>query len=312
MRLAAAARLAYRCFPTKENDERAKGRRHAEQSTQKGARSRAHRRRGSQNRGRFHNRLREAQEGRAEVPGVRPALRRLRQAPAQALEGPRPRRRPLLPRARPRQGPLPGARRARRARPLGEVRLEQVRLGLRGLGRVARAAHVPQRPGRARPRRLAHRRRHMRARRGVAGGGRRPRQARGPPPHRRRRDELQEGPEVHDGRGGPRPRAGRVGLQGPRQGQAQRVPRPAHRRAEGGHRGGHRRRGVLDRRRRRRAAAARRARGRPVPRGLLGDRRARRPQARDLEGGCARHRARDAGPGAPGPGRPRRPTRPRP
>lgn len=76
------------------------------------------------------------------MPGVRAALRRLRQARAQALEGARPRRRPLLSGARPRQGQLPGARRAHRARPLGEVRLEQVRLGLRGLGRVARAAHV--------------------------------------------------------------------------------------------------------------------------------------------------------------------------
>ncbi len=167
-------------------------RRHAEQSTQKGARSRAHRRRGSENRGRFHNRLRQAQEGRAEVPGVRPALRRLRQAPDQALEGPRPGLEPLLPRARPRQGPLPGARRAHGARPLGEVRLEQVRLGVRGLGRVARAAHVPQRPVRARPRRLAHRGRHLRARRGVAGGGRRPRQARRAAPDRRGRDELQD------------------------------------------------------------------------------------------------------------------------
>lgn len=88
------------------------------------------------------------------MPGVRAALRRLRQARAQALEGARPRRRPLLSGARPRQGQLPGARRAHRARPLGEVRLEQVRLGLRGLGRVARAAHVPQRPCRAGARRL--------------------------------------------------------------------------------------------------------------------------------------------------------------
>lgn len=150
-------------FSDQRKNERAKERRHAEQSTQKGARARAHRNRGSENRGRFHNRLREAQEGRAEVPGVRAALRRLRQARAQALEGARPRRRPLLSGARPRQGQLPGARRAHRARPLGEVRLEQVRLGLRGLGRVARAAHVPQRPGRAGARRLAHRRGHLRA-----------------------------------------------------------------------------------------------------------------------------------------------------
>ena len=53
---------------------------------------------GGQNRGRIHNRHRQAAQGGAQAPGVREALRRIRRAARQALAGARARRRvrPLL------------------------------------------------------------------------------------------------------------------------------------------------------------------------------------------------------------------------
>ena len=120
---------------------------------------------------------------------------------------------------------------------MGALGVEQVHLVLRGPGGLAGAAHVQERPRRAHEGGLAHRRRDMRPRGGLARGGQRAGQVRRPALDRRRRDQLQEGPQVHDRGGRPRPGKGRVGLRRPRQAPAQRLLRPAHRRPARRHRG---------------------------------------------------------------------------
>ena len=90
-----------------------------------------------------------AQEGAAEVPDLRPEVRVPRPRADQAVESHGPGEVQVLPGVRARQGDVPRARRARRARAVGEARV-QVHARLRGLGRVpgGEVLHV---------RRLAHR-----------------------------------------------------------------------------------------------------------------------------------------------------------
>lgn len=107
--------------------------------------------------GGIHNRLREAPEGGAPLPGLRQEVRRLRHAPRPAVEGPGRGLRPVLRRVRAAARRVPGTRGARRGRPVGPHRVEQVRLGLRGHRGVARPTHVQERAGRAHEGRLAHR-----------------------------------------------------------------------------------------------------------------------------------------------------------
>ena len=197
---------------------------------------------------------------------------------------------------------MPGARRQGRGGPLGAHAVEQVHQRARGPGRLARAPHVQERARGADARRLAHGGRNLQASLRRPRGPRRPRPLRRAQEHRHRRDQLQEGPQVHDRGGGPRPQQGRVGREGPRQETAQRLPRPAHARAASRHRGRHRRRGALDRRRRRGAPARGRARRRPLPRRQLGHRRARRAEEARVERGQVEARAQ-AAPGTPQEGR---------
>ena len=151
------------------------------------------RRRGRQNRGGFHNRVGAAPQAGTEVPRVRPALRGLRHAPGEEVARARRRRGEMLRLvgARPRR--VPRARRQGRGAALGALGPEQVHRGVRGPGRVARPAHVQERPRRAHARRLAHRGRHMLPRGRLARGDRRAGPLRRPALDRRRRDQLQEG-----------------------------------------------------------------------------------------------------------------------
>lgn len=245
------------------------------------------------------------------MPCGREALRRLRYPARQALAGARRRVRPLLRGARAAPRGVPGARRQGGGGPVGALGVEQVHLVLRGPGGLAGAAHVPQRPRRAHEGGLARRGRDMRPRGGLARGGRRAGPVRRAALDRRRRDRLQEGPQVHDRGGRPRPRKGRVDLRRARQAPAQRLPRPAHGGAARRHRGRHRRR-ALDRRRGRREAARRRARrgppstpspGRPAPSTSWGAARGGRPGRGPRRDAAAGARARASRPLPTRPGR---------
>ena len=197
--------------------------RHAKQCTQGGPGAGPLSDRGRENRGRLHNHLGEAPEARAEVSGVRQALRRLRPAGDAPLARDRPRRLPMLPRVRAPAREVPRARREGRGGALGALGGEQVRLGLRGPGRVARAPHARERARRARARGLAHRGRHLPGGRGVARGGGRARTPRRAQARRDRRDQLQEGPQARDGRRRPRPGA-RTSLRRGGTGRRRRTP----------------------------------------------------------------------------------------
>lgn len=192
---------------------------------------------------------------------------------------------------------------------MGALGGEQVHPRLRGPGRMARLRLQQERGLGAHAGRLAHRGRRMRPRRRRP---RRPRgrlQARRPEADRDRRDELQEGPPLHDRRRRPRQRMRGVVREGARQGAARGVRRRARRRARRGRRGRHRRRRALDRRRGGRAHAGRRARDRPVPRGVVVHGRPRRPPQAGVarcEGG---RRGRSAAGAGPGRARPHRRTR---
>lgn len=111
----------------------------------------------------------------------------------------------------------------RRARPGHRLGPRAVLGAPHAQGRVARAPHARERARRAHARGLAHRGRHLLEGRGVARGGGRARTPRRAQVHRDRRDQLQEGPQVHDGRRRPRPGA-RTSLRRGGTGRRRRTP----------------------------------------------------------------------------------------
>ena len=114
--------------------------------------------------------------------------------------------------------------------------------------------------------------------------------------HRRGRDQLQEGPQVHDGRRRPRPGTRHLDAPRPRGEGVRPVLPTAHARTARIHPCHHRRRGAVDRRVRVPLVPHGRTHPRRVPHRQLGDRRARqgphRRMARDQEERRRRKRAR--------------------
>ncbi|KFI56757.1 hypothetical protein BCAL_0364, partial [Bifidobacterium callitrichos DSM 23973] len=229
---------------------------------------------------------------------ARPAVRPVGRA---ALAPPRPRVRqaPVGVRAPARH--VPRARGDGRDGAVG-AQEERVHARLRAAGRVVERARAQKRRVGADAHRLEERGpRVQKGRRrpaGRTGGG----PVRPSAFHRRGRDQLPQGPQVHDRGRRPRPRQGRMDARGARGEGVRPVLRDAHRGAARLHPGRHRRRGPVDRRVRVPLVPAGRTHPRRVPHRVLGDRRARQGTNRRMARG-PEERRRQKGREGPGQGR---------